>query len=130
MGLPRRTFLLGGTLTVLAAALPMSPGSAAGQNYAPGSLDAYFRFEWKKTGRTISGYVYNTSNRWAARMQLVVESVDRSGKVVAKTTTWVLGGVPPNGRAFFEASSVREAASYQVRVLSFEWTERRDLRSW
>jgi hypothetical protein len=55
--------------------------------------------------------------------------VDRSGKVVAKTTTWVLGGVPPNGRASFEAS-VPEAASYQVRVLSFEWTERRDLRSW
>ena len=107
----------------------MSVGSAAGQNYAPGSLDGSFRFEWKKTGRTISGYVYNTSNRWAARMQLAVEGVDRSGKVVAKTTTWVLGGVPPNGRASFEAS-VPEAASYQVRVLSFEWTERRDLRSW
>lgn len=127
MGLSRRAFLLGAAPAL--TAMVASAGNAPGQNYAPDSLDRYFRFEWQRSGRKISGYVYNTSNRRAARMQLLVEGVDRSGKIVAKTTTWVAGGVPPNNRAFFEVS-VPDAASYRLSVLSFEWVdERRDLRS-
>lgn len=126
MELSRRAFLLGG-VPALGAVL-VRARDALGQNFGPGRADDYFRFEWRKTGRTISGYVYNSSNRWAARVQLLVEGVDRSGKVVNKTTTWVAGGIPANNRAFFEVA-VPEAASYRLRVLSYEWVDRRDLRS-
>jgi hypothetical protein len=33
--------------------------------------------------------------------------------------------VPPNNRAFFE-SSVAEAPSYRVSIISFDWVEERD----
>ena len=56
-------------------------------------------------------------------MQLLVEGLDASGQVVAKTTTWVRD-VPPNNRAFFDVA-VPNAPSYRVSVLSFDWVEDR-----
>src|SRR3989441_6134195 len=53
-------------------------------------------------------------------MRLQIERLDVSGKVVASSTVWVLGGVPMDGRAYFRAS-VSDAASYRVQVLSFDW---------
>ena len=102
-------------------------GAASGQNYAPESLERWFRLEWKRTGSKLAGYVYNSTNRHAARMQLLIEGTDGAGKVTSKTTTWVLGGVPPNNRAFFEAP-VPKAKAYRVRVLSFDWIDDRDRR--
>lgn len=124
---PRR--VVAAVVLMGAVVLAGAPGHT-GDNYAPATLDRYFRFEWTKSGRAISGYVYNSSNRYASHMQLLVESVDRSGTVVAKTTTWVLRGVPANNRAFFEVS-VPDAPAYRVRVLSFDWVDdRRDRRLW
>lgn len=101
--------------------------SASAQNYAPASLARWFRLEWKVSGGKLTGYVYNQTNRAAARMQLLIEGLDGSGKVTRKTTTWVLGGAPPNNRAYFEAP-VPKAASYRVSVLSFEWLDETDRR--
>jgi len=41
---------------------------------------------------------------------------------VGSSTAWVLG-VPPGNRAFFQAKTT-EAASYRVRVLTFDWGPR------
>jgi len=41
----------------------------------------------------------------------------------------VLCCVPPNNRAYFEAT-VPKAASYRVSVLSFEWLDETDRRRW
>jgi hypothetical protein len=71
----------------------------------------------------ISGYVYNqrAGGYRAERLQLSIERLDAAGKVIGTSTTWVLGGVPPGGRAFFSAR-VEPAASHRVQVLSFDWT--------
>jgi len=111
------------------AVLGLAGAAAAAQNYAPESLARWFRFEWKASGAKLTGYLYNQTNRAAARMQLLIEGLDGSGKVTGKTTTWVLGGAPPNNRAYFEAP-VPKAASYRVSVLSFEWLDETDRRRW
>ena len=91
--------------------------------YSKETLDRYFRLEWSKNGRKVNGYVYNSSNRRAARMQLLVEGVNAAGNVVNTTKTWVRD-VPPNNRAFFE-TSVPDAPSYRISVLTFDWIDDR-----
>ncbi len=110
-------------LTV-AAFLTGAAGVSA-QVYAPQSLERYFRLEWQVTrsekGPAIEGYVYNKAMRTAERMRLQIEHLDASGGVVGRSTMWVLGGVPMDGRAYFRAS-VPDATSYRVQVLTFDWT--------
>src|SRR5437867_10527218 len=114
--------MLSGALACVSVVLPGAPVQAA-ETYTRETLDRYFRLEWSKSGRNVNGYVYNSSNRRAAHMQLLVESLDVAGTVVTKTTTWVRD-VPPNNRAFFEIA-VPNAPSYRVSVLSFDWVDDR-----
>ncbi len=95
-------------------------------NYAPETLDRYFRIEFQVTPNSqrpvLSGYVYNMRPGYMAeRMSLSIERLDASGQVIGSSTTWVLGGVPPGNRAYFSAR-VEPAASYRIQVLSFDWT--------
>jgi len=116
-------------LAVLIAVVAWSgAGSAAAANYAQETLDRYFRFEYQVTPSAtrpvVSGYVYNMNpGTPAERMQLSIESLDGSGNVIGKSSTWVLGNVPPGNRAYFSASAV-PGASYRVQVLSFDWGSR------
>ena len=116
-------------LAVLIAVVAwIGAGSAAAANYAQETLDRYFRFEYQVTPSAarpvVSGYVYNMNpGTPAERMQLSVESLDASGNVIGKSSTWVLGNVPPGNRAYFSASAV-PGASYRVQVLSFDWGNR------
>jgi hypothetical protein len=112
------------TSLLAAASFAVTAPVAAAEVYTKETLDQYFRLEWSKTGRTVNGYVYNSSNRRASRMQLLVEGVDASGKVFATTTTWVRD-VPPNNRAYFDVT-VPDAPSYRVSVLTFDWIDDRD----
>jgi hypothetical protein len=116
-------------LAVLIAVVAwIGAGSAAAANYAQETLDRYFRFEYQVTPSAarpvVSGYVYNMNpGTPAERMQLSVESLDASGNVIGKSSTWVLGSVPPGNRAYFSASAL-PGASYRVQVLSFDWGSR------
>jgi len=110
-------------VALLASAGPISGPARAAELYAPETLDRYFKLEWSRESRNVNGYVYNTGNRRAAHMILLVEGLDGAGKTVAKTTTWVRD-VPPNNRAFFEVA-VPTAAAYRVSVQSFDWVEDR-----
>ena len=92
--------LLGAVLVLLGAAGPTWMPARAAQLYDSETLDRNFRLEWSRAGRNLNGYVYNAGNRRAARMILLVEGLDGSGKSVTRTTTWVRD-VPPNNRAFF-----------------------------
>src|SRR5206468_2855331 len=111
------------TAFTVAALLTGAVGVSA-QIYAPESLARDFRLEWEVTrgrkGPKVEGYVYNQAMRTADRMRLQIERLDASGKVVGSSTVWVFGTVRPDGRAYFSAS-VPEAASYRVRVPSFDW---------
>ena len=114
-------------VTALLASLLLGSTALAGPNYAPGSLDPYFRLEWQVVptarGPVVEGFVYNTSALIADRMRLQIEQLDASGNVVGSTTTWVLGGVPPNNRTWFR-TPVPAAANYRVEILSFDWLGR------
>jgi hypothetical protein len=110
-----------------AGALSWVAGTVLAAIDADDTLDRHFRIEYDVSpaaARTmVSGYVYNQRAGYRAeRMQLSIERLDAAGKVIGTSTTWVLGGVPPGGRAFFSAR-VEPATSYRVQVLSFEWTQ-------
>jgi hypothetical protein len=114
------------SLTLLACLL-LTSAATAGPNYAPGSLDRSFTLDWQpvtgRRGPMVEGYIYNHAHMMADRMRLSIEVLDASGKVVGTTTTWVLGGVPPDNRAWF-STPVPPGAAYRVEVLSFDWIGR------
>jgi hypothetical protein len=114
-----------GIAALAVAALLLGTGQTSAQIYAPQTLDRYFRLEWQvvpgKKGPAIEGYVYNRGSQNAERMRLKIDRLDTAGAVVGSSTTWVLGVVPQDNRAYFSAS-VPEAAAYRVQVLTFDWT--------
>jgi hypothetical protein len=116
-----------GIAVLVALVLITGAARAPAQIYAPESLERYFRLEWQvtrdKKGPVVEGYVYNKAAQGAERMRLLIERLDGSGAVVGSSTIWVLGGVPMESRAYFQAS-VPEAARYRVRVLTFDWGAR------
>ncbi|HET7340800.1 MAG TPA: hypothetical protein VFL90_05005 [Methylomirabilota bacterium] len=112
---------------VLAALLTMGPAMAGARStFVPETLNRQFRLDWHVVrdarGPLIEGFVYN-SGLAAERMRLSIDLLDAAGNVVGNTTTWVMGGVPGNGRAWF-TTRVPEAASYRVEILSFDWIPR------
>jgi hypothetical protein len=113
--------------TALLAPLLVASTALAGPNYAPGSLDHYFRLEWQAAtsarGPVVEGFIHNRSGLSADRMRLSIDQLDASGKVVGTTTNWVGGTVPANNRSWFQAP-VPPAASYRVEILSFDWLGR------
>jgi hypothetical protein len=109
------------------APLLLASSVVAGPIYAPGTLDYYFSLDWQVTssprGPVVEGFVYNKSGYGTDRMRLKIDYLDAAGNAVGSTTTWVLGGVPPSNRTWFEVR-VAPAASYRVEILSFDWTGR------
>ena len=119
----RRTGVVLGLLAVLTMA---SAGAAA--VFSQQTLDERFRIEYQVTPDQskplLDGYVYNVySGLSAAHMQLAIDRLDASGNIIGTSTTWVLGEVPPTNRAYF-TTRVEPAASYRVRILSFDWIGR------
>ena len=108
-------WLAGSVATFSALAPAIVPALAAAQ--VPESLDRIFRLEWSKEGQKLSGYVYNLTSRYAARMRLRIEGVDASGNIVATQRTWV-PDVPPNNRTFFEVK-VGDAPGYRITIESY-----------
>ena len=111
-------------VVVLLVPLFLATAVAARPLYAPESLERWFHLEWDlrpdTSSPTLEGYVYNKTDYQAERMQLSIEQLDAAGTVVGRTTTWVLGNLPPGDRAYFRAR-VPEAVSYRVTVLTFNW---------
>jgi len=110
---------------VLPAVLSIANGSAPAANYVQETLDRYVRIEYQvepsAAQPVVSGYVYNLHPGLPAdRMQLAIDGLDASGKVVGSSSTWIVGGVPVGNRAYFSASVV-PAASYRVQVLFLDW---------
>jgi hypothetical protein len=113
--------------TAVLAPLLLASTALAGPTCAPETLAYYFRLEWQVSqssrGPVLGGYVYNKSAMTADRMLLRVDELDTADKVVGSRTVWVLGGVPPNNRAWFEAR-VPQAAKYHVEIVGFDWIGR------
>jgi hypothetical protein len=117
-----------GVAVGLVAVLWTASVSAATVPYSQEWLDQRFKIEFQVTPgpsrSVLSGYVYGQySGLSAAHMQLEIERLDANGQVIGRSTTWVLGEVPPGNRAYF-TTRVEPAATYRVRVLSFDWIGR------
>ena len=107
---------LWGTVATFSALAPAIVPSLAASEVQE-SLDRVFRLEWSKEGQKLSGYVYNLTSRYAARMRLRIEGVDASGNIVATQRAWV-PDVPPNNRTFFEVK-VGDASGYRITIESY-----------
>ena len=112
-------WLLGAVAMVSTLAPATAPVPAAAE--VQESSDRAFRLEWSRGARKLDGYVYNQTSRYAARMRLLVEGVDGSGKVTAATSTWV-PDVPPNNRTYFQVA-VPDAPSYRITIESYHWIQ-------
>jgi hypothetical protein len=93
---------------------------------APSGIDSRLRLDWDAgTGRggkpVIQGYVYNDYGRPAVDVHLLVETLDASGAVTARTIGFVVGAVQFKDRAYFEVRLQASGASYRVTVTSFDW---------
>jgi hypothetical protein len=82
---------------------------------APSGIDSRIRKP------VIRGYVYNDYGRPATDVHLLVETLDASGAVTARTIGFVQGVVQFNDRVYFEVPLKVAGASYRVTVTSFDW---------
>jgi hypothetical protein len=102
---------------------PARPAAALG---AASTVDARIRLDWEVgTGRggrpVIQGYVYNDYGRPASDVRPLVETLDGSGQVIARTFGFVRGVVQLNDRIYFEVPLKTRGASYRVSVTSLDW---------
>ena len=108
-------------LVLLLLTTPMAVGA---QSYAIEGADRYFRIEWEasqgRRGPVVSGYVHNQYGHTADRVRLLVESLDGAGQVASSRHAQIIGPIPPGSRSYFEVPATPGAASYRVRVLSFD----------
>ncbi len=111
-------------ISVLAA-----EGAVAAQPLAPhfAAWERYFAVSWEpfeRRGRPhLSGYVVNRYGVHASRVQLLVDSLDSSGQIVAQRVEWVVGTVPGFSRAYFEVPVPQPASSYRVSVFAFDFLQ-------
>src|SRR5215472_7132446 len=72
----------------------------------PAQPDSPFRFELEQRGNprrglAVEGYLYSGLPWRITNVRLRVESLDSNGAVTAQSRGWLLGDVPPGGRAYF-----------------------------
>lgn len=122
--LPRRALL--GLLPALL--LAGWAGHAQAQGITPQNAAQYFRIDatpsTDRSGRpVVSGYVYlNSSGLGAARVRLLVESLDAAGLPIAQEIAHVDSDVPFDGRTYFWVRPKKPGASYRVTIHSGDWT--------
>lgn len=119
------------TLTglLLAGAVLLFSGSAAARVDKPiephaAGWEAHFKIDWEvgeRKGRPVlRGYLHNTSPHTILGVQLLVDTLDTAGNVVAQSVSWVGGGVPAFGRVYFDVPAPQPGAQYRVRVYSYD----------
>lgn len=101
-------------------------GAPATAVSAPSGYDPRIRLEWEagtaRDGRpVIQGHVLNDHSWAAANVRLLVETLDGSGAVVARTPGFVHGLVQFSDRAYFEVPLRAPGASYRVTVTAAEF---------
>jgi hypothetical protein len=89
------------------------------------TLASYLRVDYateSKGGRMrLNGYVYNTWDKWATDVRLLVEALDASGQVVGSMPVSMYGKVPPGGRSYWGVPLTVSGSTYRVTVQSADW---------
>jgi hypothetical protein len=69
----------------------------------------------------VGGYVVSNYGAPAWRVQLLVDALDSSGRVVEQRVEWLNGDVAPFSRRYFEVPAPQGATAYRVRVFAFDF---------
>jgi len=90
---------------------------------------SYFAIDSQATpqdGRAlVSGRVTNTTGWRARRIQLLVEGLDATERVVSQRVVWLGVDLPPGDHAYFEVPVTPTSASYRVQVFAFDTGRRK-----
>ncbi|HEV8437113.1 MAG TPA: hypothetical protein VGT40_03370 [Methylomirabilota bacterium] len=122
--MPLRVFLIAVLLAATGAtadviAQPLTPHFAAWDRYFSVSAESFER----RGQPGLRGYVTNRYGVAAMRVQLLVDSLDASGQVVAQRVEWLPDTLPGFGRGYFELPAPPPASSYRVSVFAFEFIQ-------
>jgi hypothetical protein len=106
--------------TSAALAQPLSPTF-------PG-WERYFSVSWKPFERQgqpyLGGYIVSSYGVTATRVQLLVDSLDSSGQIVAQRVEWLGGSnLPGFSSTYFEVPIRQQAARYRVSVFAFDFVQ-------
>jgi hypothetical protein len=72
----------------------------------------------------LRGYIVSSYGVTAARVQLLVHSLDSSGQIVAQRVEWLGGGnLPGFSSTYFEVPIRQQASRYRVSVFAFDFVE-------
>ncbi len=94
------------------AAQPLTP-------HFPG-WERYFTVSWEH----LRGYIVNSYGVTATRVQLLVDSLDSSGQIVAQRVEWLVGSnLPGFSTTYFEVPIRQQASRYRVSVFAFDFVE-------
>lgn len=89
--------------------------------------ERFFQLTWepleRKGRRYVAGYISNSGGFPAQRVQLLVDGLDSSGRVVSQTVSWLGGDLTPGSRAYFELPAPQPAVTYRVSVFAFDWLQ-------
>lgn len=90
--------------------------------------ERYFTVSWEPFDRRgqpyLSGYIVSSYGVTATRVQLLVDSLDSSGQIVAQRVEWLGGSnLPGFSRTYFEVPIRQQASSYRVRVFAFDFVQ-------
>jgi len=108
------------TATAAAPAQPLSP------NF-PG-WERYFSVSWEPFERRgqpyLGGYIVSSYGVTATRVQLLVDSLDSSGRIVAQRVEWLGGSnLPGFSTTYFEVPIRQQASRYRVSVFAFDFVQ-------
>jgi hypothetical protein len=111
---------------VLGLLLSALAPSIARAQIASSPPESYLRIdqvvqETKRGRPRLTGYVYNTQDKWATRVLLQIETLDDAGRVLGSMLIPVYGDVPPRNRSYFDAALATVGASYRVTVRTVDW---------
>jgi hypothetical protein len=105
---------------VIIVALLAGPGFGQGAGV---SQTSHLRVEWEtlpdRDGRpVVAGFVHNDSGNVAGEVVLVVEALDRAGRVIARGHHQLPGTVPSFGRDYFSLPVPVRGATYRVSAVA------------
>lgn len=114
--------VLVGTLAAanLVAAQSLTPHFPGWERYFTVSSEPFER----RGQPYLSGYVVSSYGVTATGVQLLVDSLDSSGQIVAQRVEWLGGSnLPGFSRSYFEVPIRQQASSYRVSVFSFDFVQ-------
>jgi len=125
MAMKVRVLVIAAFVSMLAA-----PASVAAQPLTPHfpGWERYFTVSWEPFERRgqpyLRGYIVNSYGVTATRVQLLVDSLDSSGQIVAQRVEWLVGSnLPGFSTTYFEAPIRQQASRYRVSVFAFDFVE-------